>query len=72
MSGSIAVVLAPPLDSYPTLPYRGEGALLAARRTEPCACGIHVVQRAGEDVTDVVDRHNQTLAHRSWRDRSGL
>lgn len=71
MSATVAVVLAPRLGSYPPLPYRGEGALLAARRREPCACGVDIVQRSGEDVVAVVAAHNAHPSHQAWRERRG-
>lgn len=34
---------------------------------EACACGLEIVHPAGEEVADVVHRHNQTVAHQAWR-----
>ena len=66
MSGLWGVTFAPPLDSYPPLPYRGED-FRAVVRLESCACGGVLAQRAGESVPAVVEAHNAGHAHRSWR-----
>lgn len=66
MSAAAAVVLAPPIDSYPPLHVVPE-ACLEVRRVEPCACGGRLVQLEGDDVAAVVGRHNETIAHRAWR-----
>ena len=63
-----AIVLAPSWDSYPALPTAGEAPLRELVRAEPCACGRLVRQFAGEDAPGAVGRHNETLAHRAWRD----
>lgn len=36
-------------------------------RQEPCACGGTLRQAEHEDVRIVVERHNDTAAHRAWR-----
>lgn len=64
-SNSVAIVLARPLDHYP--PVR---RLAASERVEPCACGVDVVQRCGEDVIHVVAAHNAHPSHRAWRERT--
>jgi hypothetical protein len=62
----VAVVLARPLDSYPPVRH------LAAHETaRPCACGVDIVQRSGEDVVAVVAAHNAHPSHRAWRERRG-
>jgi hypothetical protein len=66
MSGTVAVVLAPPLDSYPPVRH-----LAAHELVRPCACGVDIVQRTGEDVVAVVAGHNAHPAHRAWRERRG-
>ena len=65
MSGTLAVVLARPLDSYPPTP-----RLSARDRWEPCACGVEILQRPGEDVVAVIAGHNAHPAHRAWRERT--
>jgi hypothetical protein len=67
MSALAAVVLAPPMDSYPPLRVVREDELLPVVRVEACDCGERIQQLAGEDVTTVVARHNERLAHRAWR-----
>lgn len=60
------VRLAPPLDSYPPLRYRGEDGRAVLRR-EPCRCGSEVVRLSGEDDQSAVARHNATPEHLAWR-----
>jgi hypothetical protein len=67
MSHVAAVVLAPPIDSYPALHVVREPELLPVLRVEACACGERIQQLAGEDVRVVVARHNERAAHRAWR-----
>ena len=64
MSGTVAVVLAPPLDSYLPL-WRSR----SSERIENCACGTAIVQRTGEDAPLVVMAHNASASHRAWRER---
>ena len=70
MSLPAAIVLAPPIDSYPPLRVVSEAA--SAFRIEPCACGGSVVQLRGEQVTAALTHHQRTLLHASWRRRNGL
>lgn len=72
MSVAVAIVMAPPFTSYPALPDLGEAHLFrreAIVRTEPCACGTDVRQRAGETEGAVVAAHQRVRAHRAWRER---
>lgn len=51
-----------------------EAELFAAYRTvagyaAQCACGIWVTSPSSGDVTEAVDVHNQSTAHRQWRER---
>ena len=62
----IVVRKAPPLDSYPPLPYRGED-VRAVIRVEACACGSRAEQLAGEGIDTAVQRHNATVDHLLWR-----
>lgn len=59
-------VPAPPLESYPRLPYRGEDGRAVLRR-ERCACGADVEQLSGEDPMTAVQRHNAAADHLLWR-----
>ena len=54
------------IDHYPPLAYRGED-FRAVMRTEPCQCGLDVIQLTGEGVTDAVARHNRTVDHVLYR-----
>lgn len=36
-------------------------------RVEPCACGGDILQYLGESVSEVVELHNASEAHQSWR-----
>ena len=40
-------------------------------RSEPCACGAHVAQLAGERVETAVKRHQRTTEHALWRELGG-
>jgi hypothetical protein len=40
-------------------------------RVEPCACGGQIAQRVGEEVADVVSRHQDTDRHVEWRREAG-
>lgn len=62
----IEVRYARPLDAYPPLPYRGED-VRAVIRLEPCACGRHAEQLAGEGIDEAARRHNATVDHLLWR-----
>lgn len=67
MTVRVAYPMAPPLDSYPPLPFRGEDGA-AVLRSEPCACRLDVVRLSGEDDASAVRRHQATPAHRAWRE----
>lgn len=70
MTAQAAIVLAPPLDSYPALRLLPEP--LPVVRVEACACGGRVQQLAGERSDSTLSHHQATLLHTSWRRRSGL
>ena len=59
-----AIVQAPPLDAYPPLTPEPAPWVL---RVEPCACGGHVVQLAGDRPADVVALHQRDPQHMAWR-----
>ena len=60
----LAVRLARPLDSYPPI-----HNLSPQEVCHPCACGLEIVQRCGEDIVHVVAAHNAHPMHQSWRER---
>ena len=63
---------APPLSTYPALPWRGEPGIepaVVVVRAERCACRGTVVQLEGEEPDQAVARHNAGRRHASWRTR---
>lgn len=71
MTLGLAMAPAPPLEAYARPSRLSERTLMRSYRPEvirrePCACGPEIVQRAGEDVADVVADHVRTVAHAAW------
>ena len=62
----VAMPMAPPLESYPRLEYRGEDLRAVLRRCR-CACGGEAVLLSGELLPDAAARHNASERHQLYR-----